>query len=283
MNKNTGTPTDLVGQDWIFESELDDNMKKEKLLRCDCSKIIYDDVKDYFMKLPHFKENYDKIVSGKFRKFDILPTHPFCHLLKTILDTSDDFKKYWDLTLNYTFDELVEFEYGYLIPYAKYGFVPHKRSWYNRTCKNVTSVYNEHDEHIYDYDCCQMGSENLQTSIMGMFVTFLYETITQDKVLSCLHEFIKKYPSYGDALIKQLSDTHNHLVVCQEWKGVDYYYRKIFHKSFYLKDIPITKEELLLKQYGNFEAQICGHPRASDGWMKEGWEEISNLYNSACL
>ena len=65
-------------------------------------------------------------------------------------------------------------------------------------------------------------------------------------------------------------------IICKEWKGSSYYYLKVFGVPRPLKDI-ISSEIYQERRKWNLDAQIYFHPKASNGFAQECWEEIDAL------
>ena len=62
-------------------------------------------------------------------------------------------------------------------------------------------------------------------------------------------------------------------IICKEWKGSSYYYLKVFGVPRPLKDI-ISSETYHERNKLNLDAQIYFHPKVSNGFAQECWEEI---------
>ena len=62
-------------------------------------------------------------------------------------------------------------------------------------------------------------------------------------------------------------------IICKEWKGKYYYYLKVFGFPKPLKYL-IDKELYQKRKNLNLESAIYFHPKASNGFAQECWEEI---------
>ena len=62
-------------------------------------------------------------------------------------------------------------------------------------------------------------------------------------------------------------------IICKEWKGKYYYYLKVFGVPKPLKYL-IDKELYQKRKNLNLESAIYFHPKASNGFAQECWEEI---------
>lgn len=60
---------------------------------------------------------------------------------------------------------------------------------------------------------------------------------------------------------------------CKEWKGSDYYYLKVFGIPRPLKGI-ISSDVYQERNKLNLKSQLYFHPKASNGFAQECWEEI---------
>ena len=75
------------------------------------------------------------------------------------------------------------------------------------------------------------------------------------------------------SMIKEKEDC----ILTKYWKGYDYYYHKLFKHSIHIEHLNIPKDILKKRYEWNFEAMICGHPKASNGWFCDVQKEIEEL------
>ena len=61
-----------------------------------------------------------------------------------------------------------------------------------------------------------------------------------------------------------------------DWKGSDYYFRKLFGVPIYLSGI-IPEEHFQKFHSGYITDVIAGHPLASNGWMKEAMDDMDEM------
>ncbi len=66
-------------------------------------------------------------------------------------------------------------------------------------------------------------------------------------------------------------------VMCNKWRGSNYYYKKIFYKSIYLDSFDIPEYHCRTRYYYNFDDVIYGHPLASNGLCYETLNELKKM------
>ncbi len=67
-----------------------------------------------------------------------------------------------------------------------------------------------------------------------------------------------------------------HKFIHPDWKGSDYYFRKLFRVPILLYGI-IPEEHFEKYHSGYITDVIAGHPLASNGWMKESMDEMEEM------
>lgn len=264
----------------VYAEDFTEDVEHQRFINCDCTKAIYSDVESFFHDSAVFIDNYHhKIKTGKFTAWDVIADPfnrelPICKLLLDILDVIQNFDKHF---IDDAFEQLMS-----AMEHADNGTVqttvlydPRERDWYSEECHCPLQLHDHDKNPINTVDCCTI---NLRTIVTSQLITFLYNFITQDDIIPLVLELIKDNKPLRKVFRDNLLSYHKQFIYCHAWKGGDYYFRKMFRKSIYLADIPIGIEELYLKKMENFEAQICGHPLASNGWMNEDWEEYQEMY-----
>ena len=66
-----------------------------------------------------------------------------------------------------------------------------------------------------------------------------------------------------------------HKFIHPDWKGTDYYFRKIFGVPLLLSGI-VPSEHFGLLHGRYFNDVISGHPKASNGWMKDAMDQMED-------
>jgi len=79
---------------------------------------------------------------------------------------------------------------------------------------------------------------------------------------------------------KKLVEFKSEFVLCNNWKGSNYYYKELFYKSI-VHDKQDFDENILKYKFDNqFDLVIYGHPKASHGLAYENWLEIQHIQNN---
>lgn len=270
-------------------------------------------------KSKEFKKQYNKIMSGEYtidhlnRMVTENGNNPISIMIKKILNVYNNFTENMDQYLNCcellnfyedSFRELLENATGEhvtdeidrvenIIDGLQMDinevtplYNPTESEWYHETCPNKLLVYKKHEmngmipnENYYVgfKSCCDV---DLIKIVKSMIFTYLFELLTHKKVLPIFKKFMNYPNKMEETIKKKLIDLKNQKILCCEWKGSNYYYKKLFYKSIYLDDIPIASEELHMKYIVGFDDMICGHPKASHGWMYESWLESQQLMSN---
>ena len=305
---------------YIFEEKVTPELLEEDFLKCIvCSPKIYNDIKNYFHRIPVIKKQYEKIVSGEYTKehltlMDVKNNkNPISIMMQFILTTYKNFEKnaqrYYNICnriqeledlisrllheQNYENDGeyITEIENNledlyYEADVCEPFYNPYEQKWYHDDCPRALYVYAYHTvgngapkkQYFKGIkNCCNVDVYKIVLSTM---VTFLFELLTHKSVVPIFRKFINYSSVMEKNIVNKLLEIKNKKILCSRWKGADYYYKKIFYKSIYLNDIPIGKNELLIKYIYGFDNMICGHPKASHGWFYEAWNEYKDIYQS---
>lgn len=298
----------------VYEKDITNEFLTNLFLKCKlCPKIIYEDIKKYFQEeMPNFASEYSKIISGEYTKDHLNRmvvengNNPLFVMISEIFKVSYNFKENYDEYMfeldnleyaNYrisqmeTEDIYYEEERKYIenleiaISLCEPKYNPHKRKWYYEECPCGIDVYEDENETNKRFvSCHNIGMFSL---IDSMFIAYFFELITHPKILPIFRKYLS-YPSYPinpccPNILKEISKNklvtikNSSFMLCSEWKGANYYYKKIFYKSIYLNHLPISNEELRMKYEYGFHEMICAHPKASHGWAHEGWLEYQEL------
>ena len=283
---------------WYFEEDFTEDVKHECFKNCDCSEIIYNDIINYLFENKEFKhhynaaKNYPNLRSNKIDSTTSnkeLENNHFYLLLKIILD---EVKKYQDYEARIGIDTLCK----------KGVYIPRNRSWFLDPCKNIVNIYSKHeysgryssedqyytwpeDQYFkYIYDCNSMN-DGLYKMVMSCFVTYIFNLITHKDFMFYMENIIERQQTkklkgvLQERLVEFKKETSKYcgLPYCKLWRGSDYYYKKLFYKSIYLHDLNVEHSTLKLKYLCNFETQIYGHPKASNGLCQESLQELKQM------
>lgn len=304
----------------IFDKDITLEILENEFLKCkSCPSRIYQDIQSYFQKNIDFVKEYNKVINGEYTIDHLNRTvvengnNPIAIMIKVILHVFDNFKENVDEYQN-SLELLSEYE-NYLIqlydenlPIEQQRSIQHVESiideieidideltplynpteskWYYKSCPNKLPVYKRHemidmlpneDYYVGFRNCCNL---NMKKIVESMIITYLFEVLSHKKVLPIFKKYMN-YPTRMEKNIKKkLVEFKNQNVLCCDWKGSNYYYKKFFYKSIYLDNIPISNEELCMKYVVGFDDMICGHPKASHGWMYESWLEYQEMMSN---
>lgn len=284
---------------------------------CDCADIIYKDVHDYLMSIPHFKTAYTYL---KYRNLPVNDKFQEIHLntlIRTILDESDQYLRHGLENVkcpalvescrdfyegshlesvqnnHWFFTKPSKYEQDELSYYQQVYYEPTVRSYYNEPCKCCFVIHQEWlnengeiDEYITEEDhrSCDTYLPFVDM-IRCSFIIMLFNILTESKILPYLLYFNNLYPSWSKMLKMKIVEFNKteECITTKYWKGSHFYYKKIFFGSIYTHELDIPVEILKKRYEWNFDAMICGHPMASHGICKESMDEIQRLeeeYNS---
>ena len=84
----------------------------------------------------------------------------------------------------------------------------------------------------------------------------------------------KKFSEVVKGRLFEFKD-EEHKFIHPDWKGTDYHFRKIFGVPLLLSGI--VPSEHFGRLHGRyFNDVIAGHPKASNGWMREAMDEMED-------
>ena len=232
------------------------SQKQEKLkyIKNKYSDIIYQDIKEWIYNHDIFKKYYN-VVS----KYDIISQHID---VQNSLNENGDCSNYSQLIrfiLDLNSQVLNNREENYQKILYKDIYILRKRPWINEECLKYFKT--------------------LKLISTSTVVTFLFDIITEKNLIYETRLMCKKRPGLSMIIADKLLHFKNvEYIECKKWKGSEYYYKKIFYKSIIHHDRVFDYNILKLKYDVNFDNMICGHPKASHGWVQEDWLEIQNIY-----
>lgn len=124
------------------------------------------------------------------------------------------------------------------------------------------------------------------------FIADLFNFITEEHILPTF-KLLLTNKNFDNSIKNKLFDFRGNIFgipkpKSMQWKGSDYYFEKIYGYPIYFYEYnPITHNidkiidvplEIYQKRKNIFlEDYICGHPMASDGWFKEGLDDMVSL------
>ena len=302
------------------------NMKWEERLDyfkhdCDCADNIYEDIRDYLMSIPRFKQAYTILKSPynlRSKKYandiDAIKKKAIFTILWFFMDEIEQYSrhgveqfrcpalvnscrefyekghlksfrnKHWfntDTKLSTIEERDEKFPY-----YQKVYYEPTLRLFYQLPCKcsfvqhNEWESYDGEVEESTEFITCEKFA-NLETLIRGGFIVNMFNMFIEPGIKNQILNFIKVADKYGIQLKKLIEfDKAEDQIFTHYWKGADYYYRKLFFSSIYLDSLNIPNDILKQRYEWNFDAMICGHPKASHGWFAEGLKELEKYIDS---
>jgi len=321
-HENARTPS---GWNRMNEKERFDYFKEN----CDCADIIYEDIRDYLMRIPRFKQAYTILKSPynlRSKKYinDIVANKKkaIYTIILTIMGEIDEYSRHRIGGPNQCLDLLdscfefyekghlksVQNKYWFLVDakissmegkhnifrleknekfsyYHQVYYEPTLRWYYSRPCKCSflrSSVWSSMYEDVEDgMECISCETFfDLETLIRGGFIVNMFNIFTELGIRDQILNFIKVVEKYGIALknkIIEFSKIQNDKIFTRYWKGAEYYYKRLFFGSIYLDSLNIPSDILQQRYEWNFDALICGHPKASHGWFAEGLKEIKKI------
>lgn len=284
---------------------------------CDCADIIYEDIWDYLMTIPRFKQAYTNLKSpynlrSKHFTYSAFKGKAIDILVVTILDEMEQYsrngvedmrcpaliescrdfytqghlksvqKKHWfsiDQKLSNNVNNDKAFPY-----YQQVYYEPTLRSYYDRPCKCSFIQYNQWDTSygdIEEEDICISCNTFIDMELMvrGCFTAILMNLFTDSEIKKQILRLIEISNGWTEVLKQKLIELSKNydLIFTNYWKGANYYYKKLFFSSIYLDSLNIPHKILRQKYEWNFDAMICGHPKASHGWFAEVKEELEKI------
>ena len=280
----------------IEEKDFTPEKKFEFFQKCNCSNIIYEDIKNWFHENPKFQKYYKQISN-----YDILSYHidfnstkdTFSKLFQFIFKTKNSasnaisLQNSWEETQSWmaTRDSLPPFSEELKESYNNINnYIPYYRPWYNSPCKNciklkITQEWEDTEDVITYEDISCDTSYFLQDIINSCMITFLFEIFTHKQIIEYTRFVTKKKPRFMDVFKTKLDEFSQGNVLCNDWKGSNYYYKKMFYKSIVHHSQDFDSNILKYKNDIQFDLLIYGHPKASHGLAYEGWLEIQKIYS----
>ena len=288
---------------------------------CDCADNIYEDIREYLMSIPRFKQAYTILKSpynlrSKKLSNNIDVKKTAIHtIISIIIDEIESYskhgvdqfrclalvgscrefyekghlnsvrKKHWfstDTKLSTIEGKEEAFDY-----YEKVYYEPTLRWYYDLPCKCSFMQYNEWESYDGEIEesaeciSCETFA-NLETLIRGGFIVNMFNIFTEPEIKEQLLTFIKLVEKYGIALKNKIIEFGkvDDQIFTSYWKGADYYYKKLFYSSIHIDSLNIPFDILKQRYEWNFDAMICGHPKASHGWFAEGLKEFEKYIDS---
>ena len=106
----------------------------------------------------------------------------------------------------------------------------------------------------------------------------LFDVITMDDLIEKTRFFINNNDYYKEILINMYNKCKEILTKeIKFWDDLDLYFEYIFEIPKILHDAGVTKEIYQYRKDIFFDDVICGHPKASDGWLKEAMDNLRDL------
>ena len=195
----------------------------------DCSKIIYNNIRKYFLNDEEFNRLYTSLCS---------------YNLKSSYDKVDK-----------------------LVKLLKTLFNKYNSKWHYLDSDYCDYCYNNISFHI------------IQLMVKGAYNTIITELFIDKNIIGHVIDFIDNTPKFKKILINKIKrfNIPYNTPLCYAWKNSDYYHKKLFGYSIYLKYLEIPREVTNIRNNSYFNDMIAGHPKASNGWYKESLDELIEL------
>ena len=288
--------TATTNNDWDIECMFWLEEKRLRANRCSCPEIIYKDIEKWFMENSEFKSLYysckhrPELRSNKITKESTIQNNNFLKILSKILNSIQNFNSLLDIN---SYSEYHYFMNDLYTDYNQYYF-PENRDWYYNPCKTQIDIYdattrdleqgfNPDLKYPHNYKDYYMFTEScdkfpgITRLVICSITSFLFNLMTSKEFIHYIKDINNLFPRMKNSVKQKLIEFKNEKFYSSNWKGSNYYYKKIFLKPIYLHDMEIPDEIVSLRHYTCFEDMICGHPKASHGWMYESLQELKKL------
>ena len=148
--------------------------------------------------------------------------------------------------------------------------------------KNRINVYYNSSADICPECSVQINSKEiykLNKIRKSLIITEAFNAYTDPNIYPYLYKATKNIKNLLENLDDRLHELkrENLTPSCHTWKGSNYYYKKLFGISIYLKDTDIPREFYEFRERSYFSDMICGHPLASNGWCNEAMKNLIEL------
>lgn len=124
--------------------------------------------------------------------------------------------------------------------------------------------------------------EILSIYFKSALICYYFNTISENDLLcKVVNRSCNKSNKKILNIIKEKKD-YSFFMASSNWKGIAYYWQKIFDIPYYLDktidyDNEEFKEHYKFRNNIYFHDYICGHPKASHGWYKEAFDELEEM------
>ena len=185
--------------------------------------------------------------------------------------------------------QYIETQYAYkkIIVALRYNFRNGIDIYFSKYLKSLTDLFYDIQNGISEYTWHSrpyynnLYDYNFKTCVVSCIITIIYEMMCHDDSIYYTKDLIYNYERFCQTIKNKLEEYKSSgMTICSKWRGSDYYYRRLFGRSIYLKDCEVSDEIIELRNKMYFNDLICGHPKASDGWCKEG---LDNLIESGAI
>jgi hypothetical protein len=268
---------------WNIDAFFTNDEKERRANVCSCKDIIYNDVEKWFMEDLAFKSLYTSckerpdLQENKLTKDSNVKNNNFMRVVKKILDT-----------------------YHRIGTAAVHGnredtcYFPETRDWFQCPCETEIDIYDVSTEDLKNgfdpdtntpsnYEDFYLYTESCDTSpgftylVKSSIVSFLFNTLTKKEFIGYTLDMMLLFPTFEKTLTEKIVGFKEQKIFTSQWKGSNYYYKKLFLKPIYFHEMEIPREILCFRNYTCFDDMICGHPKASHGWAFESLQELINL------
>lgn len=115
--------------------------------------------------------------------------------------------------------------------------------------------------------------------LRSCITTNMFELMISEEYKKLMNNLLQNNPKFLKVVKNKLKEFRNECIntpTNYDWKGADYYYKKLFNISSVLDGI-VSIEHYNYRKNTYFDDVICGHPKASHGWFAESLEELYEM------
>lgn len=127
------------------------------------------------------------------------------------------------------------------------------------------------------------------------FIMWFMQAITDRTIIDRVRNFIYYQPGApkggkigkgGEEIRKRIDEFYKYIYdkqielpeeCCNMWKKKEYYYQQLFGIPYMLFSIGVPDQHYIYRDLTFFSDSIIGHPKASNGWYRESFEEVCNF------
>lgn len=162
----------------------------------------------------------------------------------------------------YNWEKLFKYLLSHFVNLIKLSVIPCSK------CKNI-----DIDKHLENCIIYQKIS----------IYCIIFNSMTDKNIINISKKYLESNTKLNmtiKAKLNSINDIYSLMQCPHLWKGSNYYYNKLFGIPRILDNINIPKEHWIIKENSCLNDSICGHPKASHGWMRESIDQLEILDNT---